>query len=258
MQKALVLLVLLSAAAAAQSPSFEATSIKPNNSGENFISVRLVPGGSVRAINATLESVITTAWQIPDFELAEVPGWAKSERWDIEAKGSGDTPPPETLDKLKSLLADRFHLRVHKETREIPVYALLIAKGGAKLPPAREECFDPKAGIPPPSPAARPCGGFNRGSNQLLGAADTTANLAQVLAKALGRSVIDKTGLTGTFDVTLKWTPDELLQSGAGPANNEAGSIFTALQEQLGLRLESQRGPVSVLVIDSVDRATPN
>jgi uncharacterized protein (TIGR03435 family) len=246
--------MLFSAAAAAQSPSFEAASIKPNNSGETFISVRLIPGGSVRAINATLESVITTAWQIPDFELTDVPGWAKSERWDIEAKGSGDAPPPETLGKLKSLLADRFHLRVHTETREMPVYALLIAKAGAKLPPAREECFSPTAGIPPPSPAARPCGGFNRGPNQLLGAADTTANLAQVLAKTLGRSVIDKTGFTATFDVTLKWTPDELVES----ADNQAGSIFTALQEQLGLRLESQKGPVSVLVIDSAERASPN
>jgi len=254
MRKAVLLLILFSAAGAAQSPSFEAASIKPNNSGENFISVRLIPGGSVRAINATLESVITTAWQIPDFELAEVPGWAKSERWDIEAKGSGDAPPPETLGKLKSLLADRFHLRVHTETREMPVYALLIAKGGARLPPAREECFDPKAGIPPPSPAARPCGGFNRGPNQLLGARDTTANLAQVLAKTLGRSVIDKTGLTATFDVTLKWTPDNLLPD----TDNDAGSMFTALQEQLGLRLESQKGPVNVLVIDSAERASAN
>ncbi len=249
MKKPVFLLILFSIAAAAQSPSFEAASIKPNNSGETFISVRLVPGGSVRAVNATLESVITTAWQIPDFELADVPGWAKSERWDIEAKGSGDTPPPETLGKLKSLLTDRFHLRVHTETREMPVYALLVAKGGAKLPPAHEECFSPTAGIPPPSPLARPCGGFNRGANQLLGAADTTANLAQVLAKTLGRSVIDKTGLTSTFDVTLRWTPDELLPT---------GDIFTALQEQLGLRLESQKGPVSVLVIDSAERPTPN
>src|SRR3569833_700387 len=128
MKNAVFLLVLFAAAeaVAAQSPSFEAASVKPTNSGVNFISVRLVPGGSVRAVNATLESLITTAWQIPAFELVDVPGWAKSERWDIEAKGSGDTPPPETLGKLKSLLADRFHLRVHTETREMPVYALLV------------------------------------------------------------------------------------------------------------------------------------
>lgn len=254
MQKAVILMALVSSAAAAQSPSFEAASIRPNNSGENFISVRLVPGGSVRARNATLEAVITTAWQIPDFELADVPSWVKSERWDIEAKGSGNAPPPDTLRKLQSLLADRFHLRVHTETREMPIYALLIAKGGPKLPPAHEECFDPTAGIPPPSPMARPCGGFNRSPNQLLGATDTTANLAQVLAKTLGRSVIDKTGLAGSWDVTLKWTPDEL----APDTNNDTGSIFTALQEQLGLRLESQKGPVSVLVIDSAERASPN
>jgi len=258
MKKAVFLLMLFSAVEVAQSPSFEAASIKPDNSGENFVSVRLVPGGSVRAINATLANVITTAWQIPDFELADVPGWAKSERWDIEAKGSGDAAPPETLGKLQSLLADRFNLRVHAETREMPVYALRGAKGGAKLPPAREECFSPTAGIAPPSPAARPCGGFNRGPNQLLGAGDTTANLEHVLAKTLGRSVLDKTGLTGTFDVTLKWTPDEVLQSASASADSQLGSIFTALQEQLGLRLESQKGPVSVLVIDSAERASPN
>lgn len=258
MKAGALLIALFTATAVAQTPSFEAAAIKPNNSGDIPLSVRLVPGGGVRAWNATLQALITTAWQIPDFELADVPGWAKSERWDIEAKGSGDAAPPEILNKLKYLLADRFHLLVHTEMREMPVYALLVAKGGAKLPPAREECFDPKAGIPPPSAAARPCGGFNRLPNQLLGAANTTEKLAQVLAKTLGRSVIDKTGLTGTFDVTLKWTSDELLESGSATADSQLGSIFTALQEQLGLRLESQKGPVSVLVIDSAERASPN
>ncbi|HVV45990.1 MAG TPA: TIGR03435 family protein, partial [Bryobacteraceae bacterium] len=252
------LLLLFSAPAAAQSPSFEAASIRPNNSGDNHVYVRLVPGGGVRAFNASLQAVITTAWQIPDFELADIPGWMKSDRWDIEAKGSGETAPLEILRNLQSLLADRFHLRVHTETRQMPVYALLIAKGGPKLPPAREECWDPKGGVPPPSPMARPCGGFNRAPNQLLGARDTTANLAQVLAKTLGRSVIDRTGLSGTWDVTLKWTPDELLRAGAAFANEQAGSIFTALQEQLGLRLESQKGPVHVLVIDNAERPSPN
>ena len=122
MQKAVFLLLLFHGAAGAQSSPFAAASIKPNNSGENVVSVRLVPGGSVRAMNPSLETVITTAWQI----------------------------------------------RVHRGTREMPVYALLVAKGGAKLPPAREECGDPKAGIPPPSPIARPCGGFNRAPDELL------------------------------------------------------------------------------------------
>ncbi|HVY93134.1 MAG TPA: TIGR03435 family protein, partial [Bryobacteraceae bacterium] len=189
---------------------------------------------------------------------ADVPGWAKSERWDIEARGSGDTAPPEILRKLQSLLADRFHLRVHTETREMPVYALVIAKGGAKLPPAREDCWDPTGGIPPPAPTARPCGGFNRQPNELLGARDTTANLAQVLAKTLDRTVIDKTGLTGSWDITLNWTPDELQQPDSLAANDQSGSIFTAIQEQLGLRLESQKGPVDVLVIDTVEPASPN
>ena len=133
---AAALLMLSAFGTQAQSPTFEVASIRPNNSGDNRSGVLIVPGGSVRAINASLELLITTAYQIPDFELKDGPGWMRSERWDIDTKGSGNTPPEQVLQKLQSLLAERFHLQLHKETRELPIYALVVAKNGPKLEPS--------------------------------------------------------------------------------------------------------------------------
>ena len=213
-----------------------------NNSGDFHYFLRIVPGGSVRAFNASLELAITEAYQIPDFELKDGPGWMRSERWDIDAKGSGNTPPEQVLQKLQTLLAERFHLQLHKETRELPIYALVVAKNGPKLEPSHAECFDITAGIPPPTPRARPCGGFNRMPDDMLGAQITMPKLAKMIAKIVGRTVVDKTNITGSYDITLKWRPDEVQASNApDQLTDQASSIFTAIQEQLGLRLESQK-----------------
>jgi uncharacterized protein (TIGR03435 family) len=255
----LVALTAVAAVAIAQSPAFEVASVKPNHSGDDNYGVRIVPGGTLRAVNAPLEAVIAEAYQVPPFELADVPAWAKSERWDIDAKGPGVAAPPEVLRMLQTLLATRFALRVHTETRELPVQALVVAKNGPKLHASSAECFDPTAGIPPPTPTARPCGGFNRMPDQMLGARITMPNLAKTLSKIVGRTVIDRTALDGSYDITLTWRPDDLQsQPDSVPAPNHDATIFTAIQEQLGLRLESQRGPVNILVIDSVERASEN
>jgi uncharacterized protein (TIGR03435 family) len=140
----------------------------------------------------------------------------------------------------------------------MPIYALLVAKNGPKLEPSHIECFEPAAGIPPPTPNARPCGGFNRGPAQMLGARITIPGLAKTLSKLVGRTVVDKTGIAGSYDITLNWKADELSQSDQDPAPSESASIFTAIQEQLGLRLEAQKGPVDILVIGSVYRASAN
>lgn len=243
--------------------AFDVASIKPNNSGDNHLQVRVAPGGRLTAANAPLRLLITAAYQVQDFELSGGPAWLDSARFDIEARGPGNPTGDQVMQMLQTLLADRFGLRMHKETRELPVYALLIAKNGPRLEPPRDDCFDPTAGVPPPASDARPCGGFANSPNQMLGARVTMGRLAAALSRRLRRPVVDKTGLGGVYNITLEWTPDETQPSPAPtdpspPAADNSGSIFTALQEQLGLRLESQKGPVEILVIDHAERPSEN
>lgn len=266
-----VSLAIVVGTAAAQ--QFDVASIKPNNSGANTLSVRIAPGGRLTAMNASLRSLVTAAYQIRFFQLAGGPSWMDSARYDIQAKGPlkpGIKPADQISQMLQALLADRFQLKVHKETRDMPVFALTVAKNGPKLESAKDTpCFDPTAGLPPPiddlaAGRIRPCGGFNRAPGQMSGARVTMKDFTSTLGTVLNRTVIDKTGLNGTYDIALKWTPDEPPASlpPDAPATPQAGepgpSIFTAISEQLGLRLESQKGPVEVIVIDSAEKPSPN
>jgi uncharacterized protein (TIGR03435 family) len=246
-----------------QSPEqFEVASVKSNNSGSNNFSIRILPGSRLLASNASLGSLITEAWQVRDFQVSGGPTWLYSGRFDIDARGQGSLSPDQILQRLQTLLEERFQLKVHRETRELPVYALLIAKYGPKLELSRgSDCFDPHAGIPPPTPASRPCGGFRNASNQMSGAKVPMSHFAANLSKFLGRTVVDKTGLDGAYDIDLQWTPDEtqaFLPTGPASADSSGPSFFSAVQEQLGLRLESQKGAVEVLVIDRAEKPDAN
>ncbi|HWE53618.1 MAG TPA: M56 and DUF3738 domain-containing protein [Bryobacteraceae bacterium] len=261
----------------AQSPAvsqgrFDVAAIRVNNSGANILGIRVVPGGGLRVVNATLKSLIAEAYQVRDFEISGGPVWLGSTRYDIEAKGqieSGGTPVQSGLQVMKmlqELLADRFDLRIHRERKEMPIYGLLVTKNGPRLEASRGVCFDPTAGIPPPptlpgqSPS-RPCGGFNNSSGQMLGAGVAMPRFAANLARFTGRTVVDKTELKGSYDIALRWAPSEgqaWLPTGPLPPDDSQPSIFTALQEQLGLRLEAQRGPVEVLVIDRAEKPSEN
>jgi uncharacterized protein (TIGR03435 family) len=259
---------MLQAQAPATDQQFEIASIKPNNSGENNHSIRVKPGGRMVALNASLWALITAAYQVQDYQISGGPSWLKSANFDIDAKGpvKPDIPIDEQISQMtQALLADRFQLRLHREAREMPIYMILIARNGPKLESVRgADCFDPRAGIPPPTPDARPCGGFNMNRDRILGSAVPMARLALALSRIVGRPVVDKTRLAGTFDITLHWTPDDTQaflappQPAAAPPDTSAPSIFTALQEQLGLRLEPQKGPVEVLVIDSAQLPSAN
>jgi uncharacterized protein (TIGR03435 family) len=169
---------------------------------------------------------------------------------------------------LQALLADRFKLSIHRETKELPVYALVAAKNGPKLQEAKADATYPN-GIKGPDGVAR--GGMMRiGGGEVTGQGLPIANLTRMLSQQLGRTVIDKTGLTGKYDFTLQWTPDESQgpmfkgADGAPPGGNPAPpessgpSLFTAIQEQLGLKLESQKGPVEIIVIDHVEKPSQN
>ncbi len=197
------------------------------------------------------------AYGIPGPRILGGPKWLDSERFDIEAAmDSSAFDRMRTLSRdqrmlqkqamFQQLLADRFKLRVHWETREVPVYALTVVKGGPALSKAKQ----PELGL-----------GTSAGVGLVGANGATLAEIAQVLtqeaSQELGRMVIDKTGIEGKYDIKLQWTPD----GGGSPASagaNPGPSIFTAIQEQLGLKLESTKGPVQVLVIDHVEMPSEN
>src|SRR5215831_3566638 len=214
------------------------------------------PGGTLTVVNNPLTNVIDNAYGIRRYQLIGGPEWIDSDRYNIQAKAGGDVPRDELMLMLRSLLEDRFKLRIHRETRELPIYVMTTAKGGLKVLPAREgSCvaFDPKN---PPRPLpGQPrtpfCGNNLITQNTWNATSVGMPEAAAALVGVLGRNVVDKTGVPGKFDIHLQWTPDQA-PTGADSSGIDASAVFlfTALDEQLGLKLESSRGPVDVLVID--------
>ena len=266
--------------------SFEVASIKPSAGDGRQVGIGVLPGGRYRATGVTARMLIQQAYDIRDFQISGGPGWLASDRYDINAKAETPNLTRDTIKVLlQSLLAERFNLVVHRETKELPIYALVVGKDGPKLhkseiqPDLQNSGTPPKAPQPDdPGPLARTVQGsgtppkgtmMRMGRGQLSAQMSPLAGLAAQLAASLGRPVVDKTGLTGYFDFNLEWTPDETQGSGmlfgekppldsAPPVGSSGPSIFTALQEQLGLKLESQKGPVEVLVIDRIEKPTEN
>jgi uncharacterized protein (TIGR03435 family) len=275
----------LAAAAAAQTrgPAFEAASVKPGDPSIANTNIRLSPGGRFTATNVSLRMLLRAAYEVRDDQIVGGPPWMSAETFMIVAKADGDPPairagevgPVQMM--LQHLLADRFGVAVHQEMREAPTYALIAPdalKPGRQLHALPIDCHAP--GPPEPAraaeetllhcgaisiaPATLPDGAF---AMKLTGSGITLAQLAQSLSNFTGRHVIDDTGLRGTFDAELTWTPDQIptLKPGAPepPAHDPNGlSLFTAIQEQLGLKLESRRGVLDVLVVDRAERPLPD
>ena len=267
-------------------PQFEVASVKPNKSGDWRVMMSIQPGGRMTATNATLSMLIRNAYQLQDFQIIGGPGWMTSDHFDINAKAPDDAlgdpfradelgQPSRGQLMLRALLAERFKLDVHTENREMPIYALNLARSDGKLGPALQrsttDCAAAIAGargrgaMPPPGPqpgGRLACGIRIAPGNMSVGGSNL-AQFANSLSMFVGRIVVDRTGLTGNFDFNLTWTPDQMPQRPPGapelpPVDPNGPSIFTAVQEQLGLKLDSQRGPVSVLVIDRVEHPTEN
>jgi uncharacterized protein (TIGR03435 family) len=270
-----------------------------------------MPPDGYSGSNITIQMLITQAFGIQAYQLSGAPDWLNTVRFDVDAKM--DPAVADALAKLKpeertearrtmmqALLADRLKLTVRRDTKELPVYSLVIAKNGTKLkevpppsaPTPQGPGAPPPAGPPPGAPA--PAGGGSsvsvstvgggggrvggpgtvtfggRGGEQSINAkAAPIATLIRMISAPLGRPVLDKTGLTGFYDISLKWTPEDGQSFGppgggpdgalpAPPADSGGTSIFTAIQEQLGLKLEPGKGPVLNIVIEHIEKPSDN
>jgi uncharacterized protein (TIGR03435 family) len=253
-------------------PAFEVASVKPNKSGEASGNLGFGAGGRLTATNATVRDLIKAAYASPqplfDFQLVGGPSWMNSERFDITTRAEGQPQFAQLMLMLRTLLENRFKLKAHRETRELPIYALVPSNADGRLGPRLRRAADCSAPDAPKLPAVpgqpAPCRidrGFGRSTGRGV---PLTLFVTGGLSSIVGRSVIDRTALTGFFDWDLEWAPvpgepsPPRTDSPIAPVPNDGPSIFTALKEQLGLMLESEKGPVEVVVIDSVERPTPD
>jgi uncharacterized protein (TIGR03435 family) len=293
----LVVVMVAGNVQSAQTPSprataeFEVASIKVNvmnvpwqdtreNCGLNGMGgVSILPGPRVIARRALLSCIIQGAYSLRSYQVLGGPEWINSIHYDIDAKANNSSATPDqTRLMLQALLRDRFMLEGHPETRDLPVYILGIARGGAKLRPPKEGgCIKPgipheqsmPAPPPPgqaPAPMVFPCGSMGGagsfGGSRMDGGEVPISEFIRLLSLQLHRPVIDKTGLKGTFDIHLTYAGTSPLSASLTPGGttpaDSGPTIFDAVQEQLGLKLESSKGPTEVLVIDSVQKPSEN
>jgi uncharacterized protein (TIGR03435 family) len=246
-------------------PAFEAATVRPNASGETRRQIEVLPGGRFNAINMTLWQILSIAYPIDgrfrdEINLTGGPGWINSDRFDIVAKAEGspqlDTNKPgstvsdgdrDSVERIRMMLrrflAERFKLRLHHETRQLPIYELVRAKDGDTLRPAlRKAAGD----------CGQECGSIRRmGPDKVAGTSVSMGSVAHTMSDWVQRTVFDKTGIVGPMDFTLTWSPESAPDSAAP-------SIFTAVEEQLGLKLVPARGPVDVLVVDAAEKPLPD
>jgi uncharacterized protein (TIGR03435 family) len=236
-ERAFCVLLAISVCAIAQVPKeFEVASVKPQAPGDTRGSIGPSPGAFI-ANGIPLKILIEIAYRVKDYQISGGPDWIAIDHYDVSAKvPAGFIPTGQQMQPMmQALLADRFHLKLHRETRELPAFALVVGKSGPKLTASTKA--DSRISV---------------GHGIFTGQKIDMPRLADALAMDSDRAIVDQTGLAGQYDVTLKWTPD------AADSDPAAVSLFTAIQEQLGLKLEATKAPVEVLVIDSVEKAGAN
>jgi uncharacterized protein (TIGR03435 family) len=267
----LLVIALLAAPTIAQQPAattpqsalpvYDVASIHPHSALDNNISFNTRPG-NFAATNATLKQLISFAWGIREDLISGLPGWADSAHFDVTAKVSDFDPAAfkhltreQRESMLRPMLIERFHVTAHTEIKTLSVFNLVLTKDGPKF----------KKNPPPPVDPDNPTkgqegrGNITINDNDLTATAVPLSSIAEMLAQQLNHTVIDKTGLIGDYDLKLKWTPEE--QSNDTTENGTADrppDLFTALQEQLGLKLEPSKGPVTTLVVDHAEQPTAN
>jgi uncharacterized protein (TIGR03435 family) len=245
------LVLLLSATAIAQTAVFEEASIKPARPGAMGKPFEVTSAGGMMATHISAGRLIQMSYSKTSFLIFGLPSWAENNEWAIVATPAPGTPPvnpPIVNDdfraRIQGLLATRFQMKSHLEKRDLPVYILTLVKGGPKFP----------------EPNGRPYRLFRIGGGAIVhDGASKLDLLVSFLANNFERPVLDETGLTGAYNLNLKWTPDPKAGSAPSAAADPAGpSLFTALEEQLGLKLQAARRPVEVLVIDHIEKPSEN
>ena len=270
-------------------PAFDVISIKPNRTNQGIPIVAFQPGGRMIAGNVVVRQVIQVAYGLEDVQLVNAPDWTATERFAIEARTADETPTNTIRLMLRAMLADRFGFAAHQERRELPIYALTMARPdkrlGARLRPSGPECapVQPPAGVPVPPPPPPPPPGNGAGRIRLIFPTDEPLGrrcgamtapgwisarsitmdefTKRQLSLVVRRPVVDETGLGGAFDLDVIFSPEGMGGALVGPppaAVSDAPSLFTALQDDLGLKLDPRRGPVDVLVVDRIERPTEN
>lgn len=233
-------LLFLGALARTQSPSFEVAAINLDKSGSGS-SHWNDHQSKMMATNISLRNLIVFAYQVHDFQISG-PDWLRSQRFDIQAEGGAWANKTDRPVILQNLLVERFKLALHRETKELPIFVLVVAKEGPKLQ------------------SVTPTGssGISSGRGNMRLEKASMKEIVDSLSMKVDRPVVDKTGLTGAFNGELHWAPDDVQSSPAGvsdSAGSDTGpSLFTALQEQFGLKLIPQKSPVDILVIDHVEK----
>ncbi|MDR3703016.1 MAG: TIGR03435 family protein [Candidatus Sulfopaludibacter sp.] len=227
---------------AQEKPAFDVASVKPaTRGGSDF---RTYPGGRLHIANLPLDVIIRQAYAVKHYQLTGGPSWLHTDEFDIEAKAVGEPSRAQMMAMLQTLLADRFQLKVHRETREQNIYALTVAKNGPKLTPSTAAEFFIR--LDRNTPRELPGVDYT-----IAGQKATLAQIAEGLGdNQLDRPVLDRTGIPGEFDFKLRYAIDD--NPDTGP------SIFAAIQEQLGLKLEAARGPVAILVIEKAEKPSGN
>jgi len=254
-------------------PAFEVATIKENTSGERLAGIRRQAGGRVTVTNIAPRALIRYAYQLADFQLVGGPSWMDNDKFDMVAKLEGDPEygipggAPDAIQlAMRNLLADRFKLKIHRETREMDIYALVMAKAGTPGPGLKPSTADCKAmaeaarrgTAPPPTrgPGLSPCNVIV-GSGSIRFGGFSMSQLALTLAGQSDRMVVDRTALGGNWEFLLTFAAEQRGQPAAGPdapaPDPNAPSLFTALQEQLGLKLEPTKAPVDVTVVDAIE-----
>ena len=282
--RALLVAGLVTASLAAQQqPVYEVASVKPNRNAAARQGLQTAPGRYTFTAY-TLRSLIDVAFQRSPFDQREKlggPDWVDKDRFDVVVQAPAgavlngpDGFPTGVFAMVRAVLADRFGLVTHNETRERPVYALTVARADRRLgdglkrvdtdcAEAMRQLASPSAGLPPAG--APPCS-FGGGPGRITGNVVSLAMLSAILGRSVGRPVVDRTGVEGYFNFTLEFAPEAGIAGPLppgeprpdAPARSDAPSLFTAVQEQLGLKLESTRAPVDVLVIDKASQPTEN
>jgi uncharacterized protein (TIGR03435 family) len=240
-------------AQAQKKPTFEVASIRPAALGSHPRSIQYSAGGRFTASNVPLRALIEEAFDIRDFQVAGGPDWVNQEQFDITAKAEGDADKAQVRAMLQSLLADRFKLVLRRESKEVNVYALTVGKAGPKLKEVKLDEDNAARGVR--------FGGIGRVAGVMASMPQLVVMLSDIKLNGsaiLDRPVLDRTGLTGVYDFKLEWSGEEQSADRTTSTNPAGPSIFTAMQEQLGLRLESTRAAVEFFAIEQAGRPTEN